>query len=245
MELNFKTRDKHRYALSQFIRLLDVRLVRRRFTNFTASRLPVLLTSFRFLKEVGNIMKDYKQIQATYIHTPFCVQKCLYCDFASYACRDANIMKEYAQSVCREIANGGAVELPINPKATIYFGGGFWLNALYVAMLWKYRRVKGRVASCAEMEIAKQLSTNRGSRGRCLQFSVAGMPRMIIPSIAAQESWKPMSHNEAGSVSSTTAALTFRISIWLRLSPHNCSSKASDVISAARMRLLGQPVIMA
>ena len=69
-------------------------------------------------------MKDYKQIQATYIHTPFCVQKCLYCDFASYACRDTNIMKEYAEAVCREIANGGAVRLPINPNATIYFGGG-------------------------------------------------------------------------------------------------------------------------
>ena len=69
-------------------------------------------------------MEQHKIIQATYIHTPFCVQKCLYCDFASYACRDTNIMKEYAQSVCREIANGGAVKLPVNPQATIYFGGG-------------------------------------------------------------------------------------------------------------------------
>mgnify|MGYP003301588016 CR=1 FL=1 len=69
-------------------------------------------------------MKDYQQIQATYIHTPFCVQKCLYCDFASYACRDTNIMKEYAQAVCREIASSGAVKLPVNPQATIYFGGG-------------------------------------------------------------------------------------------------------------------------
>ena len=69
-------------------------------------------------------MKHYEQIQAVYIHTPFCVQKCLYCDFASYACRDTNTMKEYAQSVCREIANGGAVKLPVNENATIYFGGG-------------------------------------------------------------------------------------------------------------------------
>ena len=69
-------------------------------------------------------MKDYQQIQATYIHTPFCVQKCLYCDFASYACRDTNIMKEYVQAVCCEIASGGAVKLPVNPHATIYFGGG-------------------------------------------------------------------------------------------------------------------------
>lgn len=69
-------------------------------------------------------MKDYEQTQAIYVHTPFCVQKCLYCDFASYACRDTNIMKEYAQAVCREIANGGAVKLPVSENATIYFGGG-------------------------------------------------------------------------------------------------------------------------
>ena len=119
------------------------------------------------------------------------------------------------------------------------------VRALYVAMLWKYRSVRGRVANCAEMEIARLLSIRRGTRWRCLQFSVAGMPRMIIPSKAAQESWNPMSHSEAGSVSSTTAALTFSMSIWLRLSPNTCSNKARDVISAARMRLLGQPVITA
>ena len=75
-------------------------------------------------EEVGIIMKEYEQTQAIYVHTPFCVQKCLYCDFASYACRDTNIMKEYAKAVCREIANGGAVKLPVHKNVTIYFGGG-------------------------------------------------------------------------------------------------------------------------
>ena len=41
-----ENRYKQRYALSQLIRLLDVRLVCLRFTNFTASRLPLLLTIF-------------------------------------------------------------------------------------------------------------------------------------------------------------------------------------------------------
>ncbi len=63
-------------------------------------------------------------IQATYIHTPFCVQKCLYCDFASYACRDIALMQRYADAVCKEIAAGGAVRLPMHENATIYFGGG-------------------------------------------------------------------------------------------------------------------------
>ncbi|MBQ2975532.1 MAG: radical SAM protein, partial [Phascolarctobacterium sp.] len=69
-------------------------------------------------------MEDYQQIQAIYVHTPFCVQKCLYCDFASYACRDVSVMERYADAVCKEIATGGAVRLPVNHNATIYFGGG-------------------------------------------------------------------------------------------------------------------------
>ncbi len=69
-------------------------------------------------------MKEYQQIKAIYIHTPFCVQKCLYCDFASYACRDLGVMERYADAVCKEIATGGAVKLPVAFDATIYFGGG-------------------------------------------------------------------------------------------------------------------------
>ena len=111
--------------MSQFIRLLDVRLVRLRGTNFIASRLPVLLTSFIVsMKSVGEKMEQHKIIQAIYLHIPFCVQKCLYCDFASYACRDVSVMERYADAVCKEIAAGGAVRLPVNPNATIYFGGG-------------------------------------------------------------------------------------------------------------------------
>ena len=86
---------------------------------------PALLTSlFVLSKNVGELMKDYQQIQAIYVHTPFCVQKCLYCDFASYACRDVSVMERYVDAVCKEIAAGGAVRLPVNPNATIYFGGG-------------------------------------------------------------------------------------------------------------------------
>lgn len=33
-------------------------------------------------------------------------------------------MERYTDALCKEIATGGAVKLPINPKATVYFGGG-------------------------------------------------------------------------------------------------------------------------
>lgn len=69
-------------------------------------------------------MKSYETIQAIYVHTPFCVQKCLYCDFASYACHDTRKMERYTNALCEEIVRGGAVNLPVHEQATVYFGGG-------------------------------------------------------------------------------------------------------------------------
>ena len=41
-----------------------------------------------------------------YLHIPFCVKKCDYCDFLSGA-YDNDIQKRYAESLCKEIAYMG------------------------------------------------------------------------------------------------------------------------------------------
>ena len=57
-----------------------------------------------------------------YVHVPFCVSKCAYCDFASYATREADIPR-YVDAVVREITRRGAETG--HPKAdTIFLGGG-------------------------------------------------------------------------------------------------------------------------
>lgn len=62
--------------------------------------------------------------QALYLHVPFCRQKCLYCDFASYAGYSEETMERYTQAVCREIAARRKEARQMSPTATIYFGGG-------------------------------------------------------------------------------------------------------------------------
>ena len=56
------------------------------------------------------MMERWEQFQGVYVHTPFCLQKCLYCDFPSYAGFTE------ARSLQRE--------LPVAENATVYFGGG-------------------------------------------------------------------------------------------------------------------------
>lgn len=74
--------------------------------------------------EKNTALQPWQQVQAIYVHIPFCVQKCLYCDFASYACRDRKVQHEYAEAVCLEIRRKSKMTQVINPAATIYFGGG-------------------------------------------------------------------------------------------------------------------------
>ena len=56
-----------------------------------------------------------------YLHIPFCVSKCLYCNFYSKAFK-ANDLCKYEQALCNEIKLwGGRISRPVS---SVYFGGG-------------------------------------------------------------------------------------------------------------------------
>ena len=56
-----------------------------------------------------------------YIHIPFCLKKCNYCDFYSVAVNDS-VKRDYIKALIREIKQwGDKISRPID---TIYFGGG-------------------------------------------------------------------------------------------------------------------------
>lgn len=67
---------------------------------------------------------NWQQFQAIYIHIPFCKQKCLYCDFASYACFGEREMRAYTDALCHEIEVRADEATKVAAGATIYFGGG-------------------------------------------------------------------------------------------------------------------------
>jgi oxygen-independent coproporphyrinogen III oxidase len=54
-----------------------------------------------------------------YIHIPFCVKKCLYCDFASYAGKES-LIAPYVEALRAEIS----LWHPDGSISTVYFGGG-------------------------------------------------------------------------------------------------------------------------
>lgn len=61
---------------------------------------------------------------AVYIHIPFCRQRCLYCDFITYAGKQ-DLIPAYIQALCTEIKSLGlGVGGSKQQVETIYFGGG-------------------------------------------------------------------------------------------------------------------------
>ncbi len=56
-----------------------------------------------------------------YVHIPFCVRKCAYCDFLSFGGQSEQTMREYCSLLCRELST-----LPLQGEAlsTVFFGGG-------------------------------------------------------------------------------------------------------------------------
>ena len=70
-------------------------------------------------------MERWEQFQGVYVHTPFCLQKCLYCDFPSYAGFSKEVRQQYVEALCREIeVRSRQCNLPVAQGATVYFGGG-------------------------------------------------------------------------------------------------------------------------
>ncbi len=59
-----------------------------------------------------------------YIHVPFCVQKCLYCDFTSYD-NMTDLFWSYTDALLQEIGKEGAALAKDGVQvSTVYFGGG-------------------------------------------------------------------------------------------------------------------------
>lgn len=56
-----------------------------------------------------------------YIHIPFCIKKCGYCDFCSFPVGNGENMRLYTDELCRRIAAANGDGYSVD---TVYFGGG-------------------------------------------------------------------------------------------------------------------------
>ena len=67
-------------------------------------------------------MKNNNELPGVYIHIPFCVRKCAYCDFLSFP-SDDDTREKYAKALCREIKTFAGVNGRVRVDS-VFIGGG-------------------------------------------------------------------------------------------------------------------------
>lgn len=113
-----------------------------------------------------------------YIHIPFCLRKCKYCDFLSFACGKEK-MKVYVESLCEEIRGFFQREKEYLIK-TVYLGGGTpsilepeWTkDILHVLREW------GHLAPDAE--ISMEANPGTLTKEKLQAYHEAGINRLSI-----------------------------------------------------------------
>lgn len=104
-----------------------------------------------------------------YIHIPFCIRKCLYCDFPSVAGAE-ELFAAYTAALCREIAGRGGL-LSSAAVDSVYVGGGTptALPAESLAALGRCLRECAAVAKDAEFTVEANPGTLDAARLEALR----------------------------------------------------------------------------
>jgi putative oxygen-independent coproporphyrinogen III oxidase len=113
-----------------------------------------------------------------YIHFPYCLSKCPYCDFASRA-EKVIPQERYTEAVLREL-RVRAAEFPDREAISVYFGGGtpsLWDPPLFARVLAEVRAL-WKVAPDAEITLEANPGTT--DEERFAAFREAGANRLSI-----------------------------------------------------------------
>ncbi len=115
---------------------------------------------------------------ALYIHWPFCLQKCPYCDFNSHV-REIIPQARFANALRRELA-WEAARLGPRPLASIFFGGGtpsLMAPETAAALVEEASRL---FPPLADIEITLEANPTSVERGRLAAFRAAGINRLSL-----------------------------------------------------------------
>ena len=114
-----------------------------------------------------------------YIHLPWCVRKCPYCDFNSYAVRDALPEAAYVEALARDIESQ-AVEVSGRPIVSIFFGGGTPSLFTPEAIGRVLEAARRHLTVAPDAEVTLEANPGTIERGRFTGYREAGVNRVSL-----------------------------------------------------------------
>ena len=111
-----------------------------------------------------------------YIHIPFCVRKCNYCDFCSFPAGETKI-ESYMEQLCREIRSWKE-KMKHQRLATVFIGGGTpsilqeaWILRMMEAVWDTFQQTEG-------IEVTIEANPGTVTRGKLHAYRQAGINRI-------------------------------------------------------------------
>lgn len=123
-----------------------------------------------------------KKILGIYVHIPFCMSKCKYCDFISFQ----NIEEkedEYINCIIKEIENANWEKINNNYNVTtIYIGGGTpsYLNEKNIEKIINLIKQKIRYNETNKIEITIEINPGTVTEQKLLKYKSIGINRISI-----------------------------------------------------------------
>ena len=113
-----------------------------------------------------------------YVHIPFCVRKCLYCDFLSFGDKES-LMEDYFKALSKEIKES-AGDYRDREVKTVFFGGGTpsLPNAEYICNILSDIRDGYKLSENAEISL--ELNPGTASFDKMRSYKDAGFNRLSI-----------------------------------------------------------------
>jgi oxygen-independent coproporphyrinogen-3 oxidase len=147
---------------------------------------------------------------SVYVHFPWCLAKCPYCDFTSYAApRESIDSSGYADAVLREIEQRAAT---IGPRAvaSVFFGGGTPSLWDPVELGRTLAGIKSAFTCDADLEVTVECNPTSLDRARADALAAVGVNRLSIGTQsldAKQLQFLGRLHDPAGALAAVDAAL--------------------------------------
>jgi putative oxygen-independent coproporphyrinogen III oxidase len=137
---------------------------------------------------VNTVEPEAKRRASAYVHFPWCLAKCPYCDFVSYAApRESIDHAGYADAVIREIDARAAQDADEIELASVFFGGG-------TPSLWEPRelgrvlaRITSRYACSDDLEVTVECNPTSLDRDRAKAMGDVGVGRLSIGTQSLRE----------------------------------------------------------
>lgn len=114
-----------------------------------------------------------------YVHIPFCLHKCTYCNFVSFCCGD-NKKDEYVNAVCEEIRMRGKEWGKSYHITSVYIGGGS-PSVLKEGQVSKIiTEIKNNFKLVSNCEISVELNPGSVTEKKLLEYKLVGVNRLSI-----------------------------------------------------------------